>query len=97
MPPKIHAGGLRYHGMAPTVSHARKLGLIEACSVGQDRCFERGLLFARTEGLVPAPESSHAISVVVDEALRAKEEGKKKVIVFCAFGITKCWATGKRF
>jgi tryptophan synthase beta chain len=82
MPPKLHAGGLRYHAMAPTVSHAMKLGLIEARAVAQQLCFERGLLFARTEGIVPAPESSHAISVVVDEALRAKEEGKKKVIVF---------------
>jgi len=82
MPPKIHAGGLRYHGMAPTVSHAYKQGLIEARAVAQGQVFERGLLFARTEGLVPAPESAHAISAVVDEALAAKAEGKKKVIVF---------------
>jgi tryptophan synthase beta chain len=82
MPPKIHAGGLRYHGMGATVSHALSLGLIEARSVEQTKVFECGLQFARTEGIVPAPESSHAISTVVDEALQAKKEGKKKVIIF---------------
>jgi len=82
MPPSIHAGGLRYHGMAPTVSHLLKLGLIEAAAVRQTKVFEAAALFARTEGIIPAPESAHAIRVAVDEALKAKEEGRKKVIVF---------------
>ncbi|MCX7824767.1 MAG: TrpB-like pyridoxal phosphate-dependent enzyme [Verrucomicrobiae bacterium] len=82
MPPSIHAGGLRYHGMAPMVSHAHKLGLIEAIGVKQTKIFEHGVLFARTEGILPAPEAAHAIHVVVEEALRAREEGRKKVILF---------------
>ena len=82
MPPSIHAGGLRYHGMAPTVSHAYKLGLIEAVAYTQLKVFERAIQFARTEGIVPAPESAHAICAAVDEALKAKEEGKKRVILF---------------
>jgi len=82
MPPSIHAGGLRYHGMAPMVSHCKKLGLIEAVAVPQTKVFEAGVLFARSEGLVPAPESSHAIAAVIDEAVRCREEGKKRVIVF---------------
>jgi len=68
--------------MAPTVSHAMKLGLIEAVAVKQNKAFESAALFARTEGLVPAPESSHAIQCVVEEALKAKAEGVKKVILF---------------
>ncbi len=82
MPPALHAGGLRYHGMAPTVSHLKNLDLIEARSYGQHEVFEAATLFARTEGLIPAPESSHAIKAVIDEALEAKREGKKRVIVF---------------
>jgi len=82
MPPSIHAGGLRYHGMAPTVSHALKLGLIEATAVTQLKAFEAAATFARVEGLLPAPESSHAIASAIDEALKAKAEGRKKVIVF---------------
>jgi tryptophan synthase beta chain len=82
MPPSIHAGGLRYHGMSPAVSHACKLGLIEAASYAQTAVFEAAVLFARTEGLVPAPESAHAIRAVVDEAVKAREEGRKKVILF---------------
>jgi len=82
MPPSIHAGGLRYHGMAPTVSHALKLGLIEARAVKQTDVFKSGVLFARTEGILPAPESSHAIHAVVEEAIKAREENRKKVIVF---------------
>jgi len=82
MPPSIHAGGLRYHGMAPTVSHAYKLGLLEAAAYPQNAVFEAAVLFARSEGLVPAPESSHAIRAVIDEAIQAREEGRKKVIVF---------------
>ncbi len=82
MPPKIHAGGLRYHGMAPMVSHARKLGLIDAVSYPQTAVFEAAMLFARNEGIVPAPESAHAIRAAVDEAIAAREEGKKRVILF---------------
>jgi tryptophan synthase beta chain len=82
MPPSIHSGGLRYHGMAPTVSHLLKLGLIEAAAVKQTKAFESAVLFARTEGIIPAPESSHAIAVAVDEAIKAREENRKKVIVF---------------
>ena len=82
MPPSIHAGGLRYHGMAPMVSHAYKLGLMDAVAYAQTKVFETAILFARTEGLVPAPESSHAICAAVDEAIKAREEGKKRVILF---------------
>ncbi len=82
MPPSIHAGGLRYHGMAPMVSHCLKLGLIEATAVPQLRVFEAGVLFARSEGLVPAPESAHAIAIAIDEAIKCREEGRKRVIVF---------------
>ena len=82
MPPSIHAGGLRYHGMAPMVSHALKLGLIEAEAVHQTKVFEAATLFARTEGIVPAPESSHAIASVIDKANEAKASGEKKVILF---------------
>jgi tryptophan synthase beta chain len=82
MPPSIHSGGLRYHGMAPTVSHALKLGLIEATAVKQRDAFAAAATFARTEGLLPAPESSHAIAAAINEALQAKAEGRKKVIVF---------------
>jgi tryptophan synthase beta chain len=82
MPPSIHAGGLRYHGMAPMVSHCRKLGLIDAVAVPQLKVFEAGVLFARSEGLVPAPESAHAIAVAITEAVKCREEGRKRVIVF---------------
>ena len=82
MPPSIHAGGLRYHGMSPMVSHAKKLGLIEAISFPQTKIFESAILFSRTEGIIPAPESSHAISAVIEEALKAKETGEKKVLLF---------------
>ncbi len=82
MPPSIHAGGLRYHGMAPMVSHALKLGLIEAQAVHQTKVFEAGTLFARSEGIVPAPESAHAIAAVVEEAIAAREAGKKRVLLF---------------
>ncbi|MGP8198406.1 MAG: TrpB-like pyridoxal phosphate-dependent enzyme [Limisphaerales bacterium] len=82
MPPSIHAGGLRFHGMSPMVSHALKLGLIEAQAVHQSKVFEAGTLFARTEGVVPAPESAHAIAAVVAEAEEARQAGKKRVILF---------------
>jgi len=86
VPPKIHAGGLRYHGMSPMVSHARKLGLIDAAAYPQTEVFEAAVQFARSEGIVPAPESSHAIRAAIDEAVRAREEGRKRVIVFCLSG-----------
>jgi tryptophan synthase beta chain len=82
MPPSIHAGGLRYHGMSPMVSHCKKLGLIDAIAVPQLKVFKSALQFARTEGIVPAPESAHAISVVIDEAMTCREENRKRVIVF---------------
>ena len=82
MPPSIHAGGLRYHGMAPMVSHCKKLGLIDAIAVPQSKVFAAGVLFARSEGLVPAPESSHAIAAVIDEAIKCREENQKRVLVF---------------
>ncbi|ADK83676.1 pyridoxal-phosphate dependent TrpB-like enzyme [Desulfarculus baarsii DSM 2075] len=82
MPPSIHAGGLRYHGMAPTVSRVVEDGLVEARAITQLECFESGVLFARTEGIIPAPESTHAIRGAVEEALIAKEEGKEKTILF---------------
>ena len=82
MPPSIHSGGLRYHGMAPMVSHAYKLGLITAEAYHQTKVFEAAVLFARSEGIVPAPESSHAIAGVIKEAIEAREAGKKRVILF---------------
>ncbi len=82
IPPKIHAGGLRYHGMAPSVSHLYDLGLIDAVAYAQSKVFEAAVQFARTEGIVPAPEAAHAIRAVVDEAVKAREEGRKKVILF---------------
>ena len=82
IPEPIHAGGLRYHGMAPLVSHVKELGLIEARSVHQVACFEAGVQFARAEGILPAPESTHAIKVAIDEALEAKEAGEARVILF---------------
>jgi tryptophan synthase beta chain len=82
MPPKIHAGGLRYHGMAPMVSHAVKQGFVQGRSIPQTQVFDAALTFARSEGLVPAPESSHAIASVIEEAIKCREEGSKKVILF---------------
>ena len=81
-PPGIHAGGLRYHGMSPLVSRLVEDNIIEAIAVPQLECFEAGLLFARTEGIVPAPESTHAIRGAVIEAMKAKEEGKERTILF---------------
>jgi len=81
IPSPIHAGGLRYHGMSPLVSHLYKLKLIEARAVNQKSTFESAIQFARTEGIIPAPEPAHAIKVVIDEALKCKESGQKKVIV----------------
>jgi tryptophan synthase beta chain len=82
VPPGIHAGGLRYHGMAPLVSAAIEQGLVEARAVHQIACFQAGVQFARTEGIIPAPEAAHAIRVAIDEALKCKQSGEKKVILF---------------
>jgi tryptophan synthase beta chain len=82
MPPSIHAGGLRYHGMAPMVSHALKLGLIEAEAHPQTKVFESAMLFAQNEAVVPAPESAHAVHAAVQEAIRAREAGQRRVILF---------------
>ena len=82
MPEPIHAGGLRYHGMSPLVSLLKAEGAIDAVSVHQRACFETGVQFARAEGILPAPESTHAIKVAVDEALAAKEAGEARVILF---------------
>ncbi len=81
-PAPIHAGGLRYHGMAPMVSHLYELGFIEARAYAQNTCFEAALQFARTEGIIPAPESSHAIRAAIDEALEAREASEPQVILF---------------
>jgi tryptophan synthase beta chain len=82
MPPGIHAGGLRYHGMGPLVSHVKELGLIEAASVQQLEAFAAGILFARAEGIVPAPEANHAVAQAIREALVAREEGRPRTILF---------------
>ncbi|HIJ63176.1 MAG TPA: TrpB-like pyridoxal phosphate-dependent enzyme [Rhodospirillaceae bacterium] len=82
MPPGFHAGGLRYHGMAPLVSHVVELGLAEARAYGQVECFAAAVQLARTEGIVPAPESSHAVRAAIDEALRCKASGKAETILF---------------
>jgi tryptophan synthase beta chain len=87
-PPGFHSGGLRYHGMAPLVSHVKELGLIEARAYHQLSCFEAGVLFARVEGILPAPEANHAVKGAIDEALRCKEEGISRAILFnlCGHG-----------
>jgi len=86
VPPPVHAGGLRYHGMAPIICHLVKLGLIEARAVDQLPTFEAAIQFARTEGIIPAPEPAHAIRVVIDEALKCKESGEKKTILLALSG-----------
>ena len=82
VPPGFHAGGLRYHGMSPVVSHLKELGLIEAVAYHQTPCFDAAVQFARAEGIVPAPEASHAVKAVVDEALACKQEGTSRTILF---------------
>jgi tryptophan synthase beta chain len=86
IPDPIHAGGLRYHGMAPLISHIYELGMMTAESVGQKECFAAAVQFARTEGIVPAPEPTHAIAVAIAEALKAKESGEEKVILTALCG-----------
>jgi tryptophan synthase beta chain len=82
IPDPIHAGGLRYHGMSPQVSALYNAGLIEAVAVGQREVFEAALQFTRTEGILPAPESAHAIRTAIDQAIEAREKGEKRVILF---------------
>jgi tryptophan synthase beta chain len=86
VPSPIHAGGLRYHGMAPLVSHLKELGLLEAEAIGQVECFERAVQFARAEGIVPAPEPTHAIASAVRAALQAKASGEETVILTALCG-----------
>jgi tryptophan synthase beta chain len=88
VPPGFHAGGLRYHGMAPLVSHLHQLGLIEATAYAQTEVFSAGVEFARSEGILPAPEANHAVKGAVDEALRCREEGRAETILFnlCGHG-----------
>ncbi|MEM7322907.1 MAG: TrpB-like pyridoxal phosphate-dependent enzyme [Actinomycetota bacterium] len=99
VPEAIHAGGLRYHGMAPLLSHIYELGLIEAISVHQTECFDAGVQFARTEGIVPAPEPTHALAATVQEALRAKEAGEETVILtaLCGHGLLDLAAYDRYF
>jgi tryptophan synthase beta chain len=82
VPPPIHAGGLRYHGMAPLVSHLVKMGVVEPRAYPQEKVFQAAEIFLKTEGILSAPESSHAVAAAIDEALKAKEEKKEKVILF---------------
>ena len=86
VPDPIHAGGLRYHGMSPLLSHVYELGLIEALALPQTECFSAAVQFARTEGIVPAPEPTHAIAACIREALAAKESGEEKVILTALCG-----------
>jgi tryptophan synthase beta chain len=88
IPPAFHAGGLRYHGMAPLVSHIKDLGLIDAVSYTQLEVFEAGVQFARAEGIIPAPEANHAVKGAIVEALKCKKEGQSKTILFnlCGHG-----------
>ncbi len=86
IPDDIHAGGLRYHGMSPLISHIYELGMMEAISINQTECFEAGVMFARNEGIVPAPEPTHALAGTVREALDAKEAGEERVILTALCG-----------
>lgn len=86
VPDPIHAGGLRYHGMAPLVSHMYELGLVEAEAIHQRECFEAAIQFARTEGILPAPEPTHAIAAAIREAIRCRESGEEKVILTALCG-----------
>src|SRR5215207_1855197 len=86
VPEPIHAGGLRYHGMSPLVSYVRHLGLVDAVAKPQTECFAAGLRFARSEGIVPAPESTHGIAACIDEALRCKQTGEEKAIMVLVTG-----------
>jgi len=97
IPDPIHAGGLRYHGMSPLLSHIYELGLMEAVSKTQRECFAAGVQFARTEGIIPAPEPTHALAACIEEALRCKETGEPKVILtaLCGHGLLDLPAYGR--
>jgi len=99
IPPPIHAGGLRYHGMAPTVSQLIMEGILSPRSVSQLESYRAGVLWARTEGVIPAPETTNALACVVEEAIKAKEEGKEKIIVasFSGHGLLDLAAYDKFF
>ena len=86
IPDPIHAGGLRYHGMSPLISHLYETGEIDAVAKPQSECFAAGVLFARTEGIVPAPEPTHALAATIDEARRCAETGEEKVILTALCG-----------
>jgi tryptophan synthase beta chain len=86
IPDPIHAGGLRYHGMSPLISHVYELGLMEAVAIGQVECFEAAITFARSEGIVAAPEPTHALAACIREALACKESGEEKVILTALCG-----------
>ena len=86
IPDPIHAGGLRYHGMSPLVSHLYELGLVEAEAIHQSECFDAALKFARSEGIVPAPEPAHAIAATIREAMKCRESGESKVILMAMCG-----------
>ena len=86
IPPPVHAGGLRYHGMAPIICHLHNLGIVEATAVHQLGTFEAGITFARSEGIISAPETNHAIRVTIDEALKCKETGEPKTILLAHSG-----------
>jgi tryptophan synthase beta chain len=86
VPDPIHAGGLRYHGMSPLVSHLYETGLVEAEAIGQTECFTAALQFARSEGIVPAPEPTHAIAAAIREAMACKESGEEKTILTALCG-----------
>ncbi|MCB1260938.1 MAG: TrpB-like pyridoxal-phosphate dependent enzyme, partial [Acidimicrobiales bacterium] len=86
VPDPIHAGGLRYHGMSPLISHVYELGLMTAEARQQSECFAAGVQFARTEGIVPAPEPTHALASTIDEARRCAETGEEKVILTALCG-----------
>jgi tryptophan synthase beta chain len=96
IPDPIHAGGLRYHGMSPLLSHVYELGLIEAVAKTQQECFEAGVRFARAEGIIPAPEPTHALAACIEEAVRCKETGEPKVILtaLCGHGLLDLPAYG---
>ncbi|TYJ10059.1 hypothetical protein E1A91_A11G182000v1 [Gossypium mustelinum] len=86
IPDPIHAGGLRYHGMAPLISHVHELGFMEAISIPQTECFQGAIRFARSEGIIPAPEPTHAIAATIQEAVRCRESGESKVILMAMCG-----------
>ncbi len=99
IPPATHSGGLRYHGMAPMVSHLKEIGAIEAQSFGQKECFEAGVSFARAEGIVPAPEATHAVKGAIAAAMECKKNGESKTILFnlCGHGHFDMKAYGDYF